>query len=42
MAGRSRRSRVGVDSNDNVYVFNRGDHPMMVFDREGKLPAIVG
>ena len=26
---------VGVDSNDNVYVFNRGDHPMMVFDREG-------
>ena len=19
---------VGVDSNDNVYVFNRGDHPM--------------
>ena len=33
---------VGVDSNDNVYVFNRGDHPMMVFDREGQLPAIVG
>src|SRR5438309_10582191 len=26
---------LGVDSNDNVYVFNRGDHPMMVFDREG-------
>ena len=26
---------VGVDSNDNVYVFNRGEHPMMVFDREG-------
>ena len=26
---------VGVDKNDNVYVFNRGDHPMMVFDREG-------
>ena len=26
---------VGVDGNDNVYVFNRGDHPMMVFDREG-------
>ena len=26
---------VGVDSKDNVYVFNRGDHPMMVFDREG-------
>jgi DNA-binding beta-propeller fold protein YncE len=26
---------VGVDSRDNVYVFNRGEHPMMVFDREG-------
>src|SRR5260370_35966996 len=26
---------VGVDANDNVYVVNRGDHPMMVFDREG-------
>jgi len=27
---------VGVDANDNVYVFNRGEHPMMVFDRDGK------
>ena len=26
---------VGVDAQDNVYVFNRGEHPMMVFDREG-------
>jgi len=26
---------VGVDRNDNVYVFNRGEHPMMVFDRGG-------
>jgi len=26
---------VGVDAADNVYVFNRGDHPMMVFDRAG-------
>jgi len=26
---------VAVDSKDRVYVFNRGDHPMMVFDREG-------
>src|ERR1700736_6169595 len=26
---------VGVDGNDNVYVFNRGDHPLMVFDRNG-------
>ena len=27
---------VAVDSKDRVYVFNRGEHPMMVFDREGK------
>ena len=26
---------VGVDRDDNVYVFNRGEHPMFVFDREG-------
>jgi glucose/arabinose dehydrogenase len=26
---------VGVDSKDNVYVFTRGQHPMIVFDREG-------
>ncbi len=26
---------VGVDRNDNVYVFNRGEHPMIVFDRNG-------
>ena len=26
---------VGVDGKDNVYVFNRGDHPVMVFDRDG-------
>ncbi len=26
---------VGVDSKDNVYVFNRGEHPMIVFDRDG-------
>src|SRR6187551_3395149 len=26
---------VAVDSKDQVYVFNRGDHPMMVFDRAG-------
>ena len=26
---------VGVDRNDTVYVFNRGEHPMLVFDREG-------
>ncbi len=27
---------VGVDSKDNVYVFNRGAHPMIIFDRNGK------
>ena len=26
---------VAVDSRDNVYVFNRGEHPVIVFDREG-------
>jgi DNA-binding beta-propeller fold protein YncE len=27
---------VGVDAGDNVYVFNRGAHPVIVFDREGR------
>jgi DNA-binding beta-propeller fold protein YncE len=26
-----------IDSQDRVYVFNRGAHPVMVFDREGNL-----
>jgi DNA-binding beta-propeller fold protein YncE len=26
---------VAVDRKDQVYVFNRGEHPMMVFDRDG-------
>src|SRR5262245_15197713 len=26
---------VAVDAKDQVYVFNRGEHPMMVFDRNG-------
>ncbi len=26
---------VGVDANDNVYAFNRGEHPMIVFDKDG-------
>src|SRR5512143_762189 len=26
---------VAVDSKDRIYVFNRGQHPMMVFDRDG-------
>jgi DNA-binding beta-propeller fold protein YncE len=28
-------SGVAIDSEDNVYVFNRGAHPMVVFDRDG-------
>ena len=28
---------VGVDKSDNVYAFNRGKHPMCVFDRAGNL-----
>ena len=27
---------VAVDSRDRVYVFNRGAHPVIVFDKEGK------
>src|ERR1700722_14835171 len=27
---------IAVDSKDRVYVFNRGEHPMIVFDRDGK------
>jgi len=27
---------VAVDARDDVYVFNRGAHPVIVFDREGK------
>ena len=26
---------VGVDTQDRIYAFNRGQHPMVVFDREG-------
>jgi DNA-binding beta-propeller fold protein YncE len=26
---------LGIDSKDNVYVFDRGPHPLMVFDRHG-------
>jgi DNA-binding beta-propeller fold protein YncE len=28
---------VDVDSSDNVYVFNRGNHPMIVFNSEGDI-----
>ena len=27
---------VAVDSQDRVYVFNRGEHPVMVFERDGR------
>ncbi len=27
---------VDVDADDNVYVLNRGSHPVMIFDREGR------
>ena len=28
---------VAVDSNDSVYVFNRGNYPVIVFDSEGNV-----
>ena len=28
---------VGVDSKDNVYLFNRGEHPVIVLDQQGNL-----
>ena len=28
---------VAVDSQDNVYVFNRGTHPIVVYDSEGNV-----
>ena len=33
---------IGVDRHDRVYVFNRGEHPMIVFDRDGNFLDIVG
>ena len=33
---------VATDSSDNVYVFNRGDHPMVVFDPAGRIIAMWG
>ena len=35
-------SDVAVDRQDRVYVFNRGKHPMMVFDREGNFLSSWG
>ena len=28
---------VAVDSQDRIYVYNRGEHPMIVFDRDGNM-----
>ncbi|MGH7945774.1 MAG: hypothetical protein ACREF9_12305, partial [Opitutaceae bacterium] len=33
---------VAVDSKDNVYVFNRGSRPMMIFDKSGAFVASWG
>lgn len=33
---------VDVDSKDNVYVFNRGNHPMIVFDTDGNVQRTWG
>ena len=33
---------VGVDSKDNVYVFNRGEHPVIIFAREGNFLSSWG
>lgn len=33
---------VAVDSNDRVFVFNRGEHPVMVFDRDGSFVTAWG
>ena len=27
---------VAIDSKDRVFVFNRGEHPVLVFERDGK------
>jgi DNA-binding beta-propeller fold protein YncE len=33
---------VATDSKDRVYVFNRGEHPVIVFDRDGRFLASWG
>ncbi len=33
---------IAVDSRDRVYVFNRGEHPMMVFDADGNFLSSWG
>ena len=33
---------VAVDADDRVYVFSRGDHPLMVFERDGTYLHTIG
>ncbi|MBF15939.1 MAG: peptidylglycine alpha-amidating monooxygenase [Chloroflexi bacterium] len=33
---------VSVDSEDNVYVFNRGEHPLIIFDKNGNFIKTIG
>ena len=33
---------VGVDSQDNIYAYNRSAHPMIVLDKGGKIQATWG
>ena len=33
---------VAVDSQDRIYVYSRSERPMVVFDREGNFPCVVG
>src|SRR5437899_4281282 len=33
---------VATDSQDRVYVFNRGEHPVIVFDRDGRFLSSWG
>ena len=33
---------VAVDSRDRVFCFTRGEHPVIVFDRDGHVPPLVG
>jgi len=33
---------VGVDASDRVYAFHRGEHPVIVFDRDGNVLRTFG
>src|SRR5262245_40359426 len=33
---------VATDSQDHVYVFNRGEHPVVIFDRDGRFLSSWG